>query len=175
MSEKITRIEAIALARKIYAEAEAGRMQYAEREAAVAFDEIDRLNATIDALKAKLAAAVTEARKWRRIRTPTHGPCCTCQKCGENYDDCRCSLDDVADELVLVAAERDRLRVIANRLPKTADGVPVVPGMTLWRYDDHNGYCAILDINESLLLESVSECYSTREAAEAALKEQPDE
>ena len=21
---------------------------------------------------------------------PTHGPCCTCQKCGFNHDDCKC-------------------------------------------------------------------------------------
>ncbi len=23
-------------------------------------------------------------------RTPTHGSCCTCQKCGNYYDDCIC-------------------------------------------------------------------------------------
>lgn len=22
--------------------------------------------------------------------TPTHGPCCTCQTCGHDYDDCAC-------------------------------------------------------------------------------------
>ena len=36
-------------------------------------------------------------KRWHR--KPTHGPCCTCQKCGLDYDTCRCSLDDVADEL----------------------------------------------------------------------------
>lgn len=40
-----------------------------------------------------------EVQKWQRIRTPTHGPCCTCQVCGQHYDDCRCDLDEVGDEL----------------------------------------------------------------------------
>ena len=30
---------------------------------------------------------------------PIHGSCCTCQRCGRHYDECRCMLDDVADEL----------------------------------------------------------------------------
>lgn len=29
-------------------------------------------------------------------------------------------------------AERDRLAAVVDRLPKTADGVPIVPGMTVW-------------------------------------------
>jgi len=29
---------------------------------------------------------------------PTHGSCCICQRCGRDYDDCRCDLDDTVDE-----------------------------------------------------------------------------
>ena len=49
----------------------------------------------------KIEALQQELEKWKRIRTPTHGPCCTCQACGLHYDDCRCDLDEVADALAL--------------------------------------------------------------------------
>ena len=39
--------------------------------------------------------------------------------------------------LCRVEAERDRLAAIVEQLPKTADGVPVVPGMALWIRDIH--------------------------------------
>jgi len=55
--------------------------------------------ATIAALQTKLTEASNEAAKWRRIRNNSHGPCCQCQHCGKDYDDCRCDLDEVADEL----------------------------------------------------------------------------
>jgi hypothetical protein len=54
---------------------------------------------TFQSLKRERDEAKAEARKWQRIRKPTHGPCCTCQGCGQHYDDCRCDLDVVADEL----------------------------------------------------------------------------
>jgi len=60
---------------------------------------IDRLIDENAELRAKLEAAEKEMalhRRWHR--KPTHGPCCTCQRCGLDYDTCRCSLDDVADE-----------------------------------------------------------------------------
>lgn len=46
-----------------------------------------------------LAAMNADLLKWRRIRTPGHGECCTCQACGLDHDECRCDLDDVADDL----------------------------------------------------------------------------
>lgn len=55
--------------------------------------------ATTTALQAKLTEALNEAAKWRRIRNNSHGPCCQCQHCGRDYDECRCDLDGVADEL----------------------------------------------------------------------------
>ena len=60
-----------------------------------------------EAIRAVLAENALHKR-WHR--KPTHGPCCTCQKCGQDYDTCRCSLDDVADELQRAEAERDALR-----------------------------------------------------------------
>ena len=32
-------------------------------------------------------------------RLPTHGICCTCQRCGQSYDDCKCTLYETATEL----------------------------------------------------------------------------
>lgn len=58
-----------------------------------------------------------------------------------------------------------RLRAIVSRLPTTVDGVPVVPGDTV--------YCWIGTRVEAVLIRSARSdryayCYSTREAAEAA-------
>lgn len=30
---------------------------------------------------------------------PSHGPCCTCQQCGRDYDYCVCGHNDTLDEL----------------------------------------------------------------------------
>ncbi len=60
---------------------------------AVPENNLTRLERERDELRA-------EVLKWKRIRTPTHGTCCTCQACGEYYEQCRCDLDDVADDLV---------------------------------------------------------------------------
>jgi chromosome segregation ATPase len=51
-----------------------------------------------------------ELQKWQRIRKPTHGPCCTCQRCGQLYDDCRCDLDETVDELEQTKSNLKRLR-----------------------------------------------------------------
>lgn len=49
----------------------------------------------------KLREELVEAKKAhsRGHVKPTHGQCCTCQKCGKDYDSCRCDLDDTIDEL----------------------------------------------------------------------------
>lgn len=31
------------------------------------------------------------------FRKPTHGPCCTCQKCGYDHDDCVCCHNELID------------------------------------------------------------------------------
>ena len=43
---------------------------------------------------------VTFEEWWKKTyqRKPTHGPCCTCQDCGQFYEnDCRCDCKDVAE------------------------------------------------------------------------------
>lgn len=53
----------------------------------------------LEVILALETAATDLASMKRYYRKPTHGPCCTCQACGQHYDDCRCHLDDVADQL----------------------------------------------------------------------------
>lgn len=90
-----------------------------------------------------------------------------------------------ACELESKAAEIKRLRAVVGKLPKTADGVPVVPGVdrVFWMgchpenagvplevADD--GYVRFRGnkfqgfVDGALVM--VGDCYSTREAAEAA-------
>lgn len=107
--------------------------------------------------------------------------------------------DEPGESIEKLRAERDELRAVVERLPKTADGVPVHPGDEVWygRLGPRGGmkgphsytvtvYGEVGDIHATgeeggYMSESyglrVSECYSTREAAEAAVKEtdgQPD-
>jgi len=75
-------------------------------------------------------------------------------------------------------AEVERLRAIVAKLPKTADGVPVVPGMKLWEINKHNGgihsFTAFWIGKDDFALSElgrrchVSCLYSSREAAEKA-------
>jgi len=81
---------------------------------------------------------------------------------------------------VQLADEVERLRAIVDKLPKTADGVPVVPGMTLWDsiwlgrpfgVQQLSVFCPNASRSEWMCNEGevdVSQCYSTRAAAEAA-------
>ena len=67
--------------------------------------------------------------------------------------------------------ERDRLRAIVAALPRTADGVPVVPGMEVWkewrgRLERNVVMPPMVSIGSVYMDATV--CYSTREAAEAA-------
>ncbi len=82
------------------------------------------------------------------------------------------------------------LEAIVDKLPKTADGVPVVPGMDVWCKDavshprstvgcyqwhvknvDFRGLISGTFHNVSEGPHDASACYSTRQAAEAAAKE----
>jgi len=68
-------------------------------------------------------------------------------------------------------AELDRLRAMEDKLPKTADGVAVVPGMMVWYRTGHHVVHRTVEMRAQLrnmACMSVSGCYSTREAAEAA-------
>jgi hypothetical protein len=73
-----------------------------------------------------------------------------------------------------------RLQTIVDKLPKTADGVPVVPGMILWPgifIPDEQGarigwYATDLATGDRIHQGEdtlrIGKCYSTREAAETA-------
>ena len=89
------------------------------------------------------------------------------------------------EECLEAAAEIERLTTIVESLPKTADGVPVVPGKdSVWHPEHLQDYPDMLIINEVEFAEvffgpadevvdaswPVSECYSTRELAVAARK-----
>ena len=67
------------------------------------------------------------------------------------------------------------LEDIVDKLPTTADGVPVVPGMEIWHPDGRTGTASIAYYGRDCFPSYVvaEYCYSTREAAEAAKEKQP--
>jgi len=105
-----------------------------------------------------------------------------CPKCGADLADLRRQLAEAArwevgrcaqirDALAFIAvarAELARLRDVVDKLPKTADGVPVVPGMTLWCPSMEHGPRSQTTIIEPEFRCELLSRYSTREAAEAA-------
>jgi len=71
---------------------------------AAARQAVPRLLADLAEARKERDEAKALAVKWQRIRTPTHGTCCTCQRCGQFYDDCRCNLDEACDEVAELRA-----------------------------------------------------------------------
>ena len=74
----------------------------------------------VDALN-KAEARITElegeiAKMKKYFHKPTHGPCCTCQKCGHSYDECRCDFDETYDENDILTARNAELEAFVNRL-----------------------------------------------------------
>ena len=96
--------------------------------------------------------------------------------------------DNAAARITELEADRDRLAAIVERLPKTADWVPVTPGMTLHHPDDITTYGGVIQVDDCITTVliaverqpdgllgrcvefSAADCYSTRELAEAAAK-----
>lgn len=96
----------------------------------------------------------------------------------------RDSDDMLADERLI--AELERLQAIVAKLPVTADGVPLHPGMTVYRY--HKAYGGMIEPTVTIFgrwdcetkphyvecrtdgnfITNACKCYSTRAAAEAA-------
>jgi len=96
------------------------------------------------------------------------------------YDQTRSPMNPTHKRLL---EELERLRAIVAKLPRTADGVPVVPGRdTVWNWLPRGLHskcswveCAVeirQPYNEAMYdyvdISEVGKCYSTREAAEAA-------
>ena len=44
----------------------------------------------------------------------SHGPCCTCQRCGKSYGTCRCDLDDAAEEIERLQARVKELEQVCR-------------------------------------------------------------
>jgi len=104
-------------------------------------------------------------------------------KCGEQVD---LDLPQITENMQLIidkqSQELAELRDITERLPVTADGVPVVPGMRVFMVVDSQILCRCVHNDQvesgfastcpSTLKASVSRhvkyCYSTREAASEA-------
>ena len=103
---------------------------------------------------------------------------------GRIFPDSDCDMQLLADEI-------ERLRAIEDQMPTTADEVPVVPGSVVWfpyndftfgegphkcivkpfqDWEDDDGdllvWCEME--SEDWVSKSLDDCYSTREAAEAA-------
>ena len=60
---------------------------------------------------------------------------------------------------------------VISKLPLTADNVPVVPGMELWKFSQWSGYvfeCLDDSSIRACRPDFFAEAYSTREAAQAA-------
>jgi len=82
----------------------------------------------------------------------------------------------VAGDMCDAADEIERLRAIVDKLPKTADGVTVVPGMLLYHYATGRPLGNVVTYTAGMRAHGqwavaaypVGDCYSTREAAEAA-------
>jgi len=82
--------------------------------------------------------------------------------------------------ITALEAENARLRAVVEKLPKTADGVPLTPGMELWHsgtggfpkgdyaWAFSKGQSGEWFVDFAFATVMLSKCYSTREAAEAA-------
>jgi hypothetical protein len=84
--------------------------------------------------------------------------------------------------LLMACEEIERLRAVVDRLPKTADGVHILPGDSLWRVSVSNVHKIICDTISALgwwdrignyyMNDSpeLSRLYASRESAESARK-----
>jgi len=111
----------------------------------------------------------------------------TCPKCGGSFwgsdmdwdelcADCLKELHAECEaQIAALTAANAKLQAIVDKLPKTADGVAVMPGMKIW-LDDSDGPVERVDTAicttpgpQVHWYEPIwSQCYSTRAAAEAA-------
>ncbi len=74
-------------------------------------------------------------------------------------------------DMDLAAEEIERLRAIVDKLPKTADGVIVAAGDLVWHPKCSSAPCRVDGIAQAGFF-NVKDCYSTKEAAEAAGEDQ---
>ena len=66
---------------------------------------------------ARIAELEGDLKKMKEyFHKPQHGSCCTCQKCGHIYDECRCDFDETYDENDILTARNAELEAFVNRL-----------------------------------------------------------
>lgn len=61
-------------------------------------EEVDNLIAA--ARMAERARVVKIVEGMKNYRRPTHGECCTCQKCGGDIDDCDCKRNAIISDIL---------------------------------------------------------------------------
>lgn len=75
---------------------------------------------------------------------------------------------EAATQLEQRQDEIERLQAIVDRLPKTADGSPILPGQVVYHRDRRGKIRPETMVLASPFPHLLKCCYSTREAAEAA-------
>lgn len=124
-----------------------------------AADELDSLQAKLWRIGSKLSGVIADTF------------------IGHNHD---ILIANIEAAFASLARERDELRKIIDRLPKTADGVSITPGDVVWAELDYSqgkqvfrldvgtdgiARCSFLDTTER---RDPTTCFSTRSAAESA-------
>ncbi len=146
-----------------------------------------RLISELDAANARVAGLEAKLKKTKSQRNEP-----LCEACvpilRRRIADLETINAEVVGKLAVQQVENERLRGIVDKLPKTADEVPMVPGMRVYHCPDDCGhlvlngtrrefctgrYCTDIDGEGNIVhaLRELVDCYSTREAAEAAKNE----
>lgn len=140
---------------------------------------VKELEAEVERLKKELVYAQKEWKKWRGsylVKEEDLG----CARKIIDSQEARCRVmarttDLSREDLAAAKAEIERLQGIVAKVPKTKDGVVVYPGMTIFVMTECDA-----DAQEDIVAEPyadflsyyrISECYSSRQAAEAGKQE----
>ena len=95
-------------------------------------DHASDLEKKANALHACIAELEAEIAKMKKyFHKPAHGTCCTCQKCGHTYDECRCDFDEALDDLDKANARIAELEAERRWIPVSEP--PKVDGSYLLR------------------------------------------
>lgn len=130
---------------------------------------------------------IAEARMFAEnsLKAPSHLTRKVLARLGaiqSDRDELHGRLLESSKRLLEIKAERDALQAVVDKLDKTDDGKPAVTGDTVYRMtrstgkiEPHEVVCEARAINRDIGINwSLRGCYSTRAAAEAAMKEQSD-
>jgi hypothetical protein len=67
----------------------------------------------------KLISEKVLERPWKK---PTHGSCCTCQKCGYSHDDCTCGCSESIEKAFDIVDRLMGIELVAISIDKDAGG-----------------------------------------------------